>query len=268
MKKKKGCFLKFVFFAVLLVLLIRAAFYDNLTVVKYTVKNDIVTKNHTFVVITDLHSTYYGDDQEELAERIISYSPEAVFFVGDISDEENGFNGTESILRRIAGLYSCYFTAGNHERWINFTDDINSLMESYGVTPMGEKTLDLGDGIRLFGLDDPLFYNGDFTKKLADSDTSDEYFDILMSHRPEYAEEYANAGFDLTVCGHAHGGQVRIPIVLNGLYAPNQGFFPKYAGGRYEIDGKTVIVSRGLAINEIPRFFNPPELVVIEIERE
>ena len=268
MKKKKGCFLRFVFFAVLLVLLIRAAFFDNLTVVKYTVKTDIVTKNHTFVLLTDLHSTYFGEDQEELAERIISYSPEAVFFVGDISDEKNGFNGAEAILRRISGLYSCYFTAGNHERWLEFTDDINSLMEAYGAIPMGGRTLELGDGIRLFGLDDPLFYNGDFAKKLADSETSDEYFDILMSHRPEYAEEYVEAGFDMTVCGHAHGGQVRIPVVLNGLYAPNQGFFPKYAGGRYEIEGKNVIVSRGLVINEIPRIFNPPELVVIEIERK
>lgn len=68
---------------------------------------------------------------------------------------------------------------------------------------------------------------------------------------------------------HAHGGQWRIPGVLNGLYAPNQGLFPKYGGGRYDFDGQTMIVSRGLAreSTRAPRFFNRPELVVIEVEQ-
>ena len=88
-----------------------------------------------------------------------------------------------------------------------------------------------------------------------------------MSHRPDLADLYSGRGFDLVVCGHAHGGQVRIPGILNGLYAPNQGMFPKYAGGHYRLaDGKTeMIVSRGLCKNSLPRIFNPPEVVVIDI---
>ena len=58
-----------------------------------------------------------------------------------------------------------------------------------------------------------------------------------------------------------------IPYILNGLYAPNQGIFPKYAGGRYTLDdGSTeMIVSRGLCKNALPRVFNPPEVVVIDV---
>ena len=81
---------------------------------------------------------------------------------------------------------------------------------------------------------------------------------------------YSGKGFDLVVSGHAHGGQVIIPHILNGLYAPNQGLFPKYAGGRYTLaDGNTeMIVSRGLCKNILPRVFNPPEVVVIELNNE
>ena len=63
----------------------------------------------------------------------------------------------------------------------------------------------------------------------------------------------------------AHGGQMRIPFIANGFYAPNQGFFPPFAGGLYELESTDLIVSRGLCKNEIPRVFNPPEVVIIDI---
>ena len=93
-------------------------------------------------------------------------------------------------------------------------------------------------------------------------------FTVLMAHRPELNDKYAAAGFDLVVSGHAHGGQVRIPGLLNGLYAPNQGILPSYAGGEYRIGEMALIVSRGLAreSTRLPRVFNRPELVMIEIQ--
>ena len=93
-------------------------------------------------------------------------------------------------------------------------------------------------------------------------------FTVLMAHRPELSDKYAAAGFDLVVSGHAHGGQVRIPGLLNGLYAPNQGLFPSYAGGEYRIGEMTLVVSRGLAreSTRLPRVFNRPELVIIELK--
>ena len=69
------------------------------------------------------------------------------------------------------------------------------------------------------------------------------------------------------LCGHAHGGQWRLPGLINGIYAPNQGFLPKYAGGQYQENDTTMIVSRGLAreSTRIPRIFNRPELVIIDL---
>jgi hypothetical protein len=73
------------------------------------------------------------------------------------------------------------------------------------------------------------------------------HYTILLSHRPELIDIYLKYGFDLVLSGHAYGGQWRMPVVLNGLFAPDQGFLPKYAGDRYDFAGGMMIVSRGLA---------------------
>ena len=123
------------------------------------------------------------------------------------------------------------------------------------------------DTLRIHGVDDPLFYESAeaFIGAVSSLAVSEDCVDILLSHRPEYAELYALCGFDLAISGHAHGGQVRFPLFLNGLYAPNQGWFPQYAGGVYTIGDTHMIVSRGLMIDDLPRVFNPPELVIVTI---
>ena len=68
------------------------------------------------------------------------------------------------------------------------------------------------------------------------------------------------------ICGHTHGGQIRVPFLLNGLFAPGQGSFPEYAGGLYEMPDCTMIVSRGLGNSLFPlRINNRPELVIITL---
>jgi len=147
-----------------------------------------------------------------------------------------------------------------------------------------------GETINLCGVDDPDVYmvntdpeqdpegyiqaqtnkeNTFLSQIAAVSDAADTAsYTILLSHRPEYYETYTDYDFDLALCGHAHGGQWRIPGILNGLYAPHQGIFPKYAGGRYDREDMTMIVSRGLARETtwVPRIFNRPELVIIDLK--
>ena len=267
-KKKRGHG-GFLLTAALLLVLIRAALYDGLTVRTYTVTSPLVSGAHTYALVTDLHSTVYGREQEELAEKIRQYSPEAVFFAGDIADDERDFAGTAFLLEKLADL-DCRYVTGNHERWVKYSDDIRGLFASFGVNVLGEEPVTLGDGIRLWGIDDPTFFGNtnEFLESLRERETSEEAFDLLLSHRPEFAPTYAECGFELTLCGHAHGGPVRIPGLLNGLYAPNQGWLPDYAGGRYDFPNGTVIVSRGLMRNELPRVFNPPELVILHITGE
>ncbi len=250
-------------------MLIRIALYDGLVVRQYELRTSLVSVPHTFAVLSDLHATYYGDEQQTLLHTIRRYDPEAIFLIGDIADDKRDFDGTAVFLEGICAEYPCYYVTGNHERWLDYTEDIKELMRSYGVTVLDETSggLKIGGEIRLYGLDDPLFYGSteEYRSHLAALETADSTFDLLLAHRPEFYEDYRSSGMELVVCGHAHGGQVRIPFLLNGLLAPGQGYFPEYAGGLYETPDFTMIVSRGLMKNEIPRVFNPPEVCIVRI---
>ena len=127
-----------------------------------------------------------------------------------------------------------------------------------------------GERLSLCGIDDPdvdFYGRSAWLSQLEQcaADRQEDVFTLLLSHRPELFYLYAARGFDLTVCGHAHGGQVRIPGLINGLYAPNQGVLPRYAGGLYQRGESAMVVSRGLDKNRLPRFCNPPECVAIDV---
>ena len=249
---------------------IRTALYDELVIRPYEIYTPLVSDSHTYVLLTDLHATYYGEDQSELISAIEQYSPEAIFLSGDIADDKRAFDGAAVLLETLCTQYPCYYVTGNHERWVPYTDNMKDLMRSCGAEVLEglPDPVILGEGeVWLFGLDDPLFYtdSSEYLARLNSLEVSEETFDLLLAHRPEFFSAYLAAGVDLTLCGHAHGGQVRIPFFLNGLYAPNQGYFPEYAGGLYENDGRTMVVSRGLMRDELPRIFNPPEVCVIRI---
>lgn len=267
---RKRKILHFFVYLALLAVLAQIALCDGLTVKEYTVSSPLVTSPHTFAVVSDLHSTWYGEDQRELVGLVDQYAPEAVFMPGDFTQSGRTIEGSRALMEALSEKYPCFFTTGNHDRWSEHARDMRELYSSFGVCVLSDSSTELrlaGDSFRIHGVDDPLFYESEEAFKEAVMALSGEEgrVDILLSHRPEYAELYALCGFDLTVCGHAHGGQVRVPYLLNGLYAPHQGWFPPYAGGQYTVDGSQMIVSRGLMIDDLPRVFNPPELVVIHI---
>ena len=93
---------------------------------------------------------------------------------------------------------------------------------------------------------------------------------LLIAHFPEQIDEYLKGNFDIVLSGHAHGGQWRIPGLIDGVYAPGQGLFPKYTSGVYMHGDTAHIVSRGLwkpsTLIAVPRVFNRPELVIIDIK--
>lgn len=89
----------------------------------------------------------------------------------------------------------------------------------------------------------------------------------MLSHRPELFDTYVEKNINLALCGHAHGGQFRLPFI-GGLIAPNQGLFPKYDSGLYTKENTTMVVSRGIGNSIIPiRFNNRPEVVIIILHK-
>lgn len=252
------------------------ALWTGLTVRTYTLETAKLTQPVRLLLLTDLHSTIHGSEQQPLINLVRAQAPDAILLAGDIADDEVPHRGTELLLEAVAGEYPCFYVTGNHEFWAEDTAEILALLRRHGVTVLAGTWSDLtvrGQTLRLFGVDDP---EVDKTApgapgawltqwEVCRAGLEEGTFSILLSHRPELTDLYRSSGFDLIVSGHAHGGQVRIPLLLNGLYAPNQGFFPRYAGGLYDLDGTSLVVSRGLSISRLPRVFNPPEVVVIDL---
>lgn len=275
-----GCVMKkskWIIAGVTTILLLLICCDMRLKVVTYHVQSEKLEKKIRIALVTDLHGCWYGKNQDNLIEAMEKQNPNVVLLGGDIFDDNVPYEKSEITVKRLAEKYPCYYVTGNHEYWSNDIDMILGIIESYGIKILSgtSDTIELnGQIITICGIDDPdvvqYTANGVHYKKQLEAlqETLDaEAFNILLSHRPELADEYQNYEFDVVLSGHAHGGQWILPGVLNGLYAPHQGLFPKYAGGRYEFDGQTFIVSRGLARESTlaPRIFNRPELVIVEV---
>lgn len=257
----------------ILVILTLIALDEQLILRTYTVASPKLTAEVRLAVVTDFHSS---DNADDVVAMVASCAPDAVLLVGDMFDDDTANRPTErtlSLMRQLSAQYPCYYVSGNHEAWTGEMDALYQQTEEAGVTVlrMSSGVLTVrGQRIALCGVPDPyeMVFSGapdteeQLRQALEDVDSAD--FTVLLAHRPELLAKYAQFPLDLVVSGHAHGGQVRIPGVLNGLYAPNQGWFPKLAGGAYTQDGTTLIVSRGLAVRtRLPRIFNRPEVVLV-----
>ncbi|MFR7814093.1 MAG: metallophosphoesterase [Lachnospiraceae bacterium] len=257
----------------ILVVLTLIALDERLILRTYTVVSPKLTAEVRLAVVTDFHSS---DNADDVVAMVASCAPDAVLMVGDMFDDDTQNRPTErtlSLMRQLSALYPCYYVSGNHEAWTGEMDALYQQTEEAGVKVlrMSSGVLTVrGQRIALCGIPDPyeMVFSGapdteeQLRQALEDVDSAD--FTVLLAHRPELLTKYAQFPLDLVVSGHAHGGQVRIPGVLNGLYAPNQGWFPKLAGGAYTQDGTTLIVSRGLAVRtRLPRIFNRPEVVLV-----
>lgn len=257
----------------ILVALALIALDERLILRTYTVASPKLTAEVRLAVVTDFHSS---DNADDVVAMVASCAPDAVLMVGDMFDDDTQNRPTErtlSLMRQLSAQYPCYYVSGNHEAWTGEMDALYQQTEEAGVTVlrMSSGVLTVrGQRIALCGIPDPyeMVFSGapdteeQLRQAMENVDSAD--FTVLLAHRPELLAKYAQFPFDLVVTGHAHGGQVRIPGVLNGLYAPNQGWFPKLAGGAYTQDGTTLIVSRGLAVRtRLPRIFNRPEVVLV-----
>ena len=280
--KKQKLWIAFVFPA--LVLLILLACDSRLKTVHYTIQSDKLSAPVRIALLTDLHSCQYGENQKNLVEAVQKQKPDIVLLGGDIFDDEMSYDNAKITIRQLAEEYPCYYVTGNHEYWGYDVGTILDIVKDCGVNILAGEcdTITInGQTVSICGVDDPdvaRYVSGgvptmkqlEYSEKAAqeaEQAIGEEIFTILLSHRPELYETYQNFEFDLVLSGHAHGGQWRIPGVLNGLYVPDQGLFPEYAGGRYDTDDTTMIVSRGLAreTTQVPRIFNRPEVVIVDV---
>ena len=232
-------------------------------------------KNIRIVLITDLHSCWYGSGQKDLLARIDREEPDLIMLGGDFFDDVVKDGNAKITAEYLAKKYPCYYVTGNHEWWSGRVDEMKAYMEGTGIRVLAgdcETVTIRGCDIDVCGVDDPTDIGiSSWREQLeyAYTQSDPDYLRLLLTHRPEKVEEYERYDFDLIMAGHAHGGQILIPFLNKGVYAPDQGLLAEYVNGIYELsNGSLMEVSRGLGREStpVPRYFDHPEVVVIDIE--
>ena len=232
----------------------------------------------TIALITDTHSQRFANGAQRVVDAVRASRPDLILWGGDIIDDKLPVDGAEALLAAMKGIAPSYYVPGNHEYYRAEFEKALELIRAAGIIILQDEFVELrirGSALVLAGADDcarteyyDSAYDGLAAAERAFSVLrSETRVTVLLAHRPDFAKQYAGYRFDLILSGHTHGGQVRIPGIVNGLYAPGQGLFPARAGGRYKIEDSVLIVSRGMSTRRpfFPRLFNPPELVVVAL---
>ncbi len=218
----------------------------------------------TIVHISDLHYPFSGVPTETILAETQKAKPDLIFLTGDIMHDgttEKELNGLVYFLKELRVSAPCYAVLGNHEIG-------SSILSAY------KKALAECDVILLENEKRKIFFKGKAFMLVGLSDgyapsaaapNKDGYPVLLLAHRPERLEEYASSDLAPTFVfsGHAHGGGAR--FFGRGLYAPDQGYFPRYTSGVYTVNNTTMIVSRGLGTKTGARFNNRYHLPVVRI---
>lgn len=235
----------------------------------------------TIAQISDLHNEEFGEGQKKLLNMVSECNPDVIAITGDFIDcRHPNVDIAIEFIEGAVDIAPVYYIPGNHERWV-FKEykDLCQRMKEAGVHLMTETQEPLfynNNEIVCMGIKDPDFYDAaeSDTKKLLTREVINEFeyteedFTLLLSHRPELFDIYTEAGINLILTGHAHGGQFRLPFI-GGLAAPNQGLFPKYDAGVFSENVTHMVVSRGIGNSIIPiRFNNPPEIVFVKLTIE
>lgn len=259
---------------------------DNLSITYYEYVSEKVDSTYSgfkILQISDVHNHGVKYANADIVEEIKKIEPDMVVFTGDLVDSHT--DNLENI-KQISAICSdftdkLYFVTGNHEAKCgeNIRSNLYEVLDSYNIKRY-EKTenayCEVLPGINLMSVQDPSFTGNDFwylarnegdvkqqLENVKDKVIADD-LNILIGHRPELFDIYANYGFDLCFSGHTHGNQIGIP---NFKLALSQLDFRGYVYGNYSLGSSTLFVSAGLGYSwSMPfRINRNAELVVVTL---
>ena len=258
---KKKYIIRFVF-AVLVVAFLLWIVWGNVTVGLTTVmvtESDLPSAfdGYRIAHASDLHNTWLW---KHAIQRLKEAKPDIICITGDIVDSDemqNAFSFVEEAVK----IAPCYYITGNHEMLIS-QESYSRLLQGLkdrGVSILMDESVIISRAEAQICLTGHKWGNTTNIGQLTDF----EGYNLLLSHHPEGFSNYVAGGYDLVLCGHAHGGQVRLPFI-GGLFAPGQGILPEYDSGVYSSANTDMVVSRGIGNSSFPiRFNNRPEVIVI-----
>ncbi|SHI19804.1 hypothetical protein SAMN02745823_03280 [Sporobacter termitidis DSM 10068] len=269
----------FLIFALLLAFL----FYDGNTRIvtdDYPVQASALPAafdGYRIVQLSDIHAATFGKDNAALVGAVKKARPDIIAVTGDLINNDDDKSADLAVVRpliqSLVSIAPVYYVTGNHEWDSGWVRELLTTLTDSGVTVLRNDYERLAVGkasIILAGIDDPNGPADMITPEelIADirAKEGDAYI-VLLAHRNNYLDRLSKAGVGLILCGHAHGGIVRLPLV-GGLVGPSRELFPRYTSGVYSKDGTSMLVSRGIGNHTgFPRFLNNPEIAVAVLKK-
>lgn len=220
--------------------------------------------------LSDIHGKDFGG---RLAEKTAELKPDIIVLTGDLADRDTDFQRLDRLLEQLCAIAPVYYISGNHEWGEGIIDEVASLLEKHGAVYLSNEYISLSRGeesILLAGVEDPNSMSDmpnpiQVVRQMREE--AGDGFCLLLGHRNYWAEKYPWLEVDIIMCGHAHGGIIRLPF-LGGLIGTGFEFFPDWVDGVHSVGGYELVISRGLGNSAgIPRFLNNPEIVLLTLGR-
>lgn len=246
---------------------------NSIVISKYLYKNKKIPKEFNkfkILQISDLQDKMFFKNQSSLINKIKKLNPDIIIITGDLLNcRHKNFENAEVFIKKAVKIAPVYYVSGNHELVSGLYYQVLIMLRNFGVIVLENKSVIFKlnkSSIKIMGIKDikeNKLYKIEIDKMIK---KNENIFNILLTHRPELINTYSNCKVDIAFAGHAHGGQIRLPFI-GGLFAPDQGVFPKYTQGVHKKNNTTLFISRGLGNSIFPfRIFNRPEIVLVELE--
>ena len=257
-------------------------------ITSYEYQTDKITQSVNFAVVADLHAHVYGRDNDILIQKIKEQKPDIILVPGDmiVSRYPETYETAYQTFEKLTEIAPVYFSNGNHESRVSKVPvmqteaflEYENRVRTLGVHILNnasEEVILHGGKFCISGLEIPLECYGKgsyeplpehFIRDVL-GDAKQDSVQILMAHNPMFAKEYAEWGADVSVCGHTHGGLVRIPGI-GSVISPQFELFPKYDAGEFNFGDRKVYVSKGLGTHTFHiRVFDRAEVLMIRINK-
>lgn len=234
------------------------------------------------VQLSDIHLDNFTEPSflHRAVERINKLKPDAVFLTGDYVTAGHWSKMFHNYPVRQCAIMldglECterYAILGNHDVGVG-TKLVTDALTANGITVLRNECVPIqrsGGTLWLAGVDDPVVGHPDLDLAIPLSirNLPDQPV-VLLSHAPDYADRVlahpAGQSVALMLCGHSHGGQVRLPFI-GPLVLPTMA--RKYSEGWYRLDALQLYVNRGLGTIGIPfRLDCPPEISVFTLRTQ
>jgi predicted MPP superfamily phosphohydrolase len=223
--------------------------------------------------ITDLHVERITARERRLLRLVEELAPDVIVLTGDYLNltyvyDTDAQAEAHGLLARLCDVARGPIYAITGSPPVDRSDVVPSIFGDLPITWLLDAVEELhanGHTVRIAGLRCTRERNLDAPRlrRLLDGNPAHE-FTLLLYHSPDLMPEAVELGVDLYLCGHTHGGQIRLPLF--GALITSSDFWKRYEMGRYEEGGTTLYVSRGLGMEGMgaprARFLAPPEIVL------